>query len=178
MEKDKICLAENTKPNEDGFSPMVINGNEYTEKKEAGTQLLLFCKAMTSPSQVEVGSYRGFTTYVEYDSLNREFIMTLKNEMQHKVALGSDVFGNIQRIDNILESIQEKITKVQEQLDNTRVQFENAKQEVNKLFPQEQELIDKTARLNELNILLNLDKKENEVVDGMEENAKMGINRK
>ena len=148
---------------------MVINGNEYTEKKEAGTQLLLFCKAMTSPSQVEVGSYRGFTTYVEYDSLNREFIMTLKNEMQHKVALGSDVFGNIQRIDNILESIQEKITKVQ---------FENTKQEVNKLFPQEQELIDKSARLNELNILLNLDKKENEIVDGMEENAKMGINRK
>lgn len=104
--------------------------------------------------------------------------MTLKNEMQHKVALGSDVFGNIQRIDNILESIPEKITKAQEQLDNTRVQFENAKQEVNKLFPQEQELIDKTARLNELNILLNLDKKENEIVDGMEENAKMGINRK
>ena len=104
--------------------------------------------------------------------------MTLKNEMQHKVALGSDVFGNIQRIDNILESIQEKITKVQEQLENTKVQFENTKQEVNKLFPQEQELIDKTARLNELNILLNLDKKENEIVDGMEENAKMGINRK
>ena len=145
---------------------MVINGNEYTEKKEAGTQLLLFCKAMTSPQQVEVGSYRGFTTYMEYDSMNREFVMTLKNEMQHKITLGSDVFGNIQRIDNVLESIPEKITKAQEQLENVRVQFENAKQEVNKPFPQEQELIEKTARLNELNILLNLDKKENEIVDG------------
>ena len=165
LEKDKTHLAENTKPNEDGFSPMVINGNEYTEKKEAGTQLLLFCKAMTSPQQVEVGSYRGFTTYIEYDSMNREFVMTLKNEIQHKVTLGSDVFGNIQRIDNVLESIPEKITKAQEQLENTKVQFENAKQEVNKPFPQEQELIEKTARLNELNILLNLDKKENEIVD-------------
>ena len=176
LKKDQAYLAENTLPNEDGFSPMVINGNEYTEKKEAGTQLLLFCKAMTSPQQVEVGSYRGFTTYVEYDSMNREFVMTLKNEIQHKVTLGSDVFGNIQRIDNILESIPEKITKAQEQLDNTRVQFENAKQEVNKAFPQKQELIEKTARLNELNILLNLDKKENEIVEGVEENAKMGIN--
>ena len=176
LEKDKICLADNTKPNEDGFSSMVINGNKYTEKKEAGTQLLLFCKAMTSPQQVEVGSYRGFTTYIEYDSLNREFVMVLKNEMQHKVTLGSDVFGNIQRIDNILESIPEKITKAQEQIENTKVQFENAKQEVNKPFPQEQELIEKTARLNELNILLNLDKKENEIVEGVEENAKMGIN--
>ena len=176
LEKDKICLAENTRPNEDGFSPMVINGNKYIEKKEAGTQLLLFCKAMTGPQQVEVGSYRGFTTYVEYDSMNREFVMTLKNEIQHKVTLGSDVFGNIQRIDNVLDSIPEKITKAQEQLENVRVQFENAKQEVNKPFPQEQELIKKTARLNELNILLNLDKKENEIVDGAEENAEMGIN--
>jgi len=165
LEKDKICLAENTKSNEDGFSPMVTNGNEYTEKKEAGTQLLLFCKAMTSPQQVEVGSYRGFTTYMEYDSMNREFVLTLKNEMQHKVTLGTDVFGNIHRIDNVLDSIPEKITKAQEQLENVKVQFENAKQEVNKPFPQEQELIEKTARLNELNILLNLDKKENEIVD-------------
>ena len=165
LEKDKICLTENTKPNDDGFSPMVINGNEYTEKKEAGTQLLLFCKAMTSPQQVEVGNYRGFTTYIEYDSLNREFVMTLKNEIQHKVTLGSDIFGNIQRIDNVLDSIPEKITKAQEQFENVKVQFENAKQEVNKPFPQEQELIEKTLRLNELNILLNLDKKENEIVD-------------
>ena len=80
--------------------------------------------------------------------------------MQHKVTLGSDVFGNIQRIDNTLESIPEKITKAQDQLENTKVQFENAKQEVNKPFPQEQELIEKTARLNELNILMNLDKEE------------------
>ena len=165
LEEDQVCISDYTKPNEDGFSPMVVNGTEYTEKKEAGTQLLLFCKAMTSPQQVEVGSYRGFTTYVEYDSMNREFVMTLKNVTQHKVTLGSDVFGNIQRIDNVLDSISEKITKAQEQLENTKVQFENAKQEINKPFPQEQELIEKTARLNELNILLNLDKKENEIVD-------------
>ena len=91
--------------------------------------------------------------------------MTLKNVTQHKVTLGSDVFGNIQRIDNVLDSIPEKITKAQEQLENTKTQFENAKQEINKPFPQEQELMEKTARLNELNILLNLDKKENEIVD-------------
>ena len=142
----------------------------------AGTQLLLFCKAMTSPQQVEVGCYRGFTTYMEYDSMNREFVMTLKNATQHKVTLGSDVFGNIQRFDNAIDSISIKITKAKEQLENTKVQFENAKQEVNKPFPQEQELVEKTARLNELNILLNLDKKENEIVDGVEENAETGIN--
>ena len=177
LEKDKTHLAENTKSNEDGFSPMVINGNEYTEKKEAGTQLLLFCKAMTSPQQVVIGSYRGFTTYMEYDSMNREFVMTLKNEMQHKVTLGSDVFGNIQRIDNILDSITEKITKAQEQLENTKVQFENAKQEVNKPFPQEQELVEKTARLNELNILLNLDKKENEIVEEVDDSKEIVLER-
>ena len=66
VEKDKTHLAANTKPNENSFSPMVINGNEYTEKKGAGTQLLLFCKAMASPQQVKAGSYRGFTTYVEF----------------------------------------------------------------------------------------------------------------
>lgn len=177
LEKDKICLADNTKPNEDGFSSMVINGNKYTEKKEAGTQLLLFCKAMTSPQQVEVGSYRGFTTHIEYDSMNREFIMTLKNEMQHRVTLGSDVFGNIQRIDNVLESIPEKITKAQEQLENVKVQFENAKQEVNKPFPQEQELVEKTARLNELNVLLNLDKKENEIVEEVDDSKEIVLER-
>ncbi len=176
LEKDKICLAENTKPNEDGFSPMVINGNEYTEKKEAGTQLLLFCKAMTSPQQVEIGSYRGFTTYIEYDSMNRVFVMTLKNEIQHKVILGSDIFGNITRIDNEIEDISFVLDAEKNELENIKTQCENAKQEVSKPFPQEQELAEKTARLNELNILLNLDKKENEIVDGVEENAEMGIN--
>ena len=165
LDEDSYQAIDKTEDNDYGFSPMVINGNTYLDKEEAGTQLLLFCKAMTSPQQVEVGSYRGFKTYVEYDSMNREFVMTLHHAAQHKVTLGDSVFGNIQRIDNAIDSIPMKITKAKEQLENTKVQFENAKQEVNKPFPQEQELIEKTARLNELNILLNLDKKENEIVE-------------
>lgn len=88
------------------------------------------------------------------------------DELRHTVTLGTDIFGNIQRLDNALNSFQEKLTACEAQLENTKVQLENAKLEVQKPFPQEDELKTKTARLNELNAMLNLDKRENEIVDG------------
>lgn len=88
------------------------------------------------------------------------------DELRHTVTLGTDIFGNIQRLDNALNSFQEKLTACEAQLENTKVQLENAKLEVQKPFPQEDELKTKTARLNELNAMLNLNKRENEIVDG------------
>ena len=92
--------------------------------------------------------------------------ITLIHQLRHTVTLGSDIFGNIQRLDNTLGAFEERMAACAEQLENTRVQLENAKAEVQKPFPQEEELAAKTARLNELNALLNLDKTENEIVDG------------
>ncbi len=162
---DLIHLNNNTIPNADGFCPMEINGNIYVDKKEAGTQLLLFCQSMKSPDMVTIGKYRGFEMAVEYDFINRNYVMTLKNEISYKVTLGADVFGNIQRIDNMFDDIPNKIKLTTDQLENTKVQFENAKIEVEKPFPQEEELARKSKRLDELNILLNLDKRENEIVE-------------
>ncbi len=169
LNSDLIHLNNNTLPNADGFCPMEINGNIYVDKKEAGTQLLLFCQSMKSPDMVTIGKYRGFEMAVEYDFVNRNYVMTLKNEISYKVTLGADVFGNIQRIDNMFDDIPNKIKLSTDQLENTKVQFENAKIEVEKPFPQEEELSRKSKRLDELNILLNLDKRENEIVEENEE---------
>lgn len=103
---------------------------------------------------------------LSFDAYSREYRITLKNELRHTVPLGTDIFGNVQRLDNALGAFAEKMTACKEQLDNTHVQLENAKVEVQKPFPQEDELKTKTERLNELNALLNLDKHENEIVDG------------
>lgn len=166
FDEDIKCRDENTCPNEDGFSPMVIKGITYTDKKEAGTALIEACKAMTSPEPVEVGSYRGFRIELSFDSYSKEFNAALKNELRHTTPLGSDIFGNIIRLDNTLNAFAERQIACREQLDNTKVQLANAKVEVEAPFPHEEELTQKSARLAELNALLNLDKKDNEIVDG------------
>ena len=166
LNKDMAHIAEQTHPNADGFSPMTIQGVTYTEKKEAGTALLAACKAMTNPDAIPLGEYRGFSMELCFDSFSREFKVTLKNELRHPVSLGTDIFGNIQRLDNLFDSFPEKLTACAEQLENTKTQLANAKIEVEKPFPHEEELKNKTARLDELNILLNMDKRENELVDG------------
>lgn len=163
---DMTHLAANPHPNEDGFSPMEIKGTVYTEKKAAGTALLDACKAVTSPDAVPLGQYRGFSMRLAYDSLFREFKVTLKHSLRHTVSLGEDVFGNIQRLDNLLEGMGKQLHACQAQLENTKAQLASAKADVEKPFPQEEELKTKSARLDELNILLNLDKRENEIVNG------------
>lgn len=163
---DMDRLKENTHPNEDGFSPMEVEGTVYTDKKAAGSAILAACKAMTSPEPVPLGQYRGFSMDLSFASLTREFKVTLKGALYYTTNLGTDVFGSILRLDNLLESMEERISTCREQLENTRMQLENAKLEVDKPFPQEDELKRKSARLDELNILLNMDKRESEIVDG------------
>lgn len=162
---DMVHLTENSTPNADGFCPMEVEGTVYAEKKEAGWAILAACKAMTSPDAVSLGRYRGFAMELSFDSFSREYKITLKNALSHTTALGTDVFGNIQRLDNLLEGFAERLQACEEQLDNTKVQHANAQEQVKKPFPREAELKEKTARLDELNIMLNMDKRENEIVD-------------
>ena len=163
---DMNRLKENTHPNEDGFSPMEVEGVVYTDKKAAGSAILAACHAMTSPDPVPLGQYRGFAMELSFESFSKEFRITLKGTLHHTTGLGTDIFGNILRLDNLLGGMEERLISCREQLENTNVQLANAKQEVEKPFPQEDELKAKSARLDELNILLNMDKPENEIVDG------------
>lgn len=166
LRADMVTLSENSHPNEDGFSPMVVEGVIHTEKKAAGSAILEACHAMTSPEPVPLGSYRGFEMVLFFDTMRREYSISLKGAAQHVTSLGTDVFGNIQRLDNLLATLPEKLELCQKELENTKVQLENAKAEVQKPFPFEDDLKAKTARLDELNILLNMDKAENDIVDG------------
>ena len=168
--KADIAHAEtNTHPNEDGFSPMVIKGKTFADKKEAGTEILAICKTMTNPEPIPLGSYRGFEMELFFDTFSKEYKITLKNELRHTTALGTDIFGNIQRLDNLITSFPEKQTSCENQLENEKVQLENAKAELDKPFVHEEELKTKSARLAELNALLDLNKKDNEIVDGERE---------
>jgi hypothetical protein len=162
---DIAHLAEHTKPNEDKFSPMFISGVIYNEKAEAGKAILEVCKNITSPDPKTIGEYRGFTMELSFDSFSREYKISIKNELSHSVALGSDIHGNITRLDNALEGFEIKLQACEEMLSNTKTQMENAKVEMERPFIQEDELKTKSARLDELNILLNMDKKDNELVD-------------
>ena len=159
-------LKRNTEPNEDGFSPMYMPGGVVRDKKDAGDAILGLCKSMTTPDPISIGQYRGFDMELSFDTFSREYKITLIHQLRHTVTLGTDIFGNIQRLDNTLGAFEERMAACVEQLENTHVQLENAKVEVQKPFPQEEELKSKTERLNELNALLNLDKKGNEIVDG------------
>ena len=159
-------LKENTHPNEDGFSPMEVEGTVYTDKKAAGSAILAACKAMTSPDPVPLGQYRGFAMELSFESFTKEYRITLKGELSHATSLGTDIFGNIIRLDNVLGTMEERLISCREQLENTKVQLVNAQAEVEKPFPQEDELKKKSARLDELNILLNTDKRDSEIVDG------------
>ena len=164
--KADIAHAEaNTHPNDEGFSPMVIKGETFTDKKAAGTEILAICKTMTNPEPIPLGTYRGFEMELFFDTMSREYKITLKHELRHTTPLGTDIFGNIQRLDNLITSFPEKQTACENQLDNEKVQLENAKAELDKPFVHEEELKTKSARLAELNAMLDLNKKDNEIVD-------------
>ena len=165
--KSDIELREaQTMPNEDGFSSMEVEGTAYIEKKAAGSALLAAAHNMTSPDAIPIGMYRGFAMVLSFDTFAKEYQLNLKGQLSHPISLGTDLFGNIQRIDNMLAGLESDLRQCEAQLDNARVQLSNAKAAVDKPFPQEDELKTKLARLDELNILLNLDKRENEIVDG------------
>ena len=161
---DIAAVKAHTAPNEDGFSPMTLAGKVYTEKKAAGAELLATCQNMLTPEPTQVGSYRGLTLELSFDSFSQEYRLTMIGQLRHVVTLGTDVFGNIQRMDNLLESLPLKEQACREKLSDLHNQLETAKVEVLKPFPREEELQTKLARLEELNALLNMDKREPEVV--------------
>ena len=162
---DIATVKENTHPNEDGFSPLTLAGVTHADKKEAGAALLTMCQTMLSPAATQIGSYRGLTLELAFDTFAREYRLTMIGQLRHTVTLGTDVFGNLQRMDNALEGLPIKEQTCREQLSDLQTQLETAKAEVQKPFPRETELNTKTARLEELNTLLNLDHKEPEIVD-------------
>lgn len=162
---DIAAVKENTHPNGDGFFPLTLAGVTHADKKEAGAALLTMCQTMLSPEATQVGSYRGLTLELSFDTFAREYRLTMIGQLRHTVTLGTDVFGNLQRMDNALEGLPIKEQACREQLSNLQTQLETAKTEVQKPFPREVELNTKTARLEELNSLLNLDHKEPEIVD-------------
>ena len=162
---DIATVKGNTHPNADGFSPLTLAGVTYADRKEAGAALLTMCQTMLSPEATQIGSYCGLTLELAFDTFAREYRLTMIGQLRHTVTLGTDVFGNLQRMDNALEGLPIKEQACREQLSNLQTQLETAKAEVQKPFPRETELNTKTARLEELNTLLNLDHKEPEIVD-------------
>lgn len=158
LEADMQTLAAHPLPAE-GFVGMEIRGDRLTDKENAGAALLDTCKEVKGKDPVQIGSYRGFTMSVAFDSMWKTYTLTLKGRMTHRVELGSDARGNLVRIENALDKMPERLRSVQEQLENLYNQQAAAKAEVGKPFPQEQELAAKTARLIELDMELNLDGK-------------------
>lgn len=170
LEDDVKQLEENTILNEDGFSKMKIKGVEYTDKEQAGKAILETCKTKTNPDLEEIGEYRGFKLELGFNSLEKQFTMTMKNKYSYSIFLGSDIYGNITRINNALDGIKDKIPDQKLRLEDIEKQLETAKIEVQKPFPKELELKEKMKKLEELNILLKIDEKEKQVLDtGSEE---------
>ena len=159
-------LAEQHKPQgDDKFCPMTLQGVTYTEKADAGQMLLAICKEYPLSQPCEIGSYRGFKLEVYYDTFNSTYCLNLCGKAKHKVELGSDALGNLTRIENELAKLPARLEAAKTKKVETISQFENAKVEVEKPFAFEEELKEKTDRLNTLNIELNLDEKDPSAID-------------
>ena len=156
FESDLEVLAAHPHP-EDGFAGMEIRGDLLTDKENAGAALLDACKEVKTSDPVQIGSYRGYAMSVEFSAWKQEYTLLLKGQMTHRATLGTDPRGNLTRIDNALSQMPQRLEAVKNQLDNLYQQQAAAKAEVGKPFPQEQELRDKSARLAELDVLLNMD---------------------
>jgi N12 class adenine-specific DNA methylase/adenine-specific DNA methylase len=157
--------ATQTVKDESVFPGMIIKGNNYTERTAAGAALLEVCKKMTSPEPQEVGNYLGFSLWLSFDSFQKEYKATLRGMLGHTVSLGADGVGNMTRLNNMLSDLPSKLQYARQQLTTLYQQVEVAKEQVAAPFEKEQELQVKSERLAELNILLNMDKRESEGID-------------
>ena len=166
LTKDVETAKSHPKPIDEQPLGMMVSGVSYSEKAEAGQAIINTCKSMNSPDAIPLGEYRGFQMELYFDTVQRNYVVKLKGETSRDVPLGDDAHGNIVRIDNGIERFEEALADTKNSLENTEKQYETAKQEIEKPFAKEEELRAKTARLDELNILLNMDKKENEIVGG------------
>ena len=159
FQTDMETVRKNLPADKDNFS-MKVGNRIFIDKKEAGTAILAMCQEMDSLQQmVEIGEYAGMRMKVTFDSFNRKFVMSLKGELSHNFELGSDAFGNITRLHNVLDGMAGKLSEAETKLNNVTHQLETAKMEVQKPFPAEEELKEKMERLAELDALLNMDEK-------------------
>lgn len=163
--KEDIEVFNNNNTPDNSFEKMNIKGTDFTERKEAGERIIEICKSMTNPEPLEIGEYKGFKIILSFDTMDRKFYASMKNNLSYKTELGSDPSGNITRIDNALNGIETRLSSVENNLEDTKKNYESAKKEIEKPFPQEEELKTKSKRLDELNIKLNLNNKDKEIID-------------
>lgn len=163
--KEDIEVFNNNNTPDNSFDKMNIKGTDFTERKEAGEKIIEICKSMTNPEPLEIGEYKGFKIILSFDTMDRKFYASMKNNLSYKTELGSDPSGNITRIDNVLNGIETRLSNIENNLEDTKKNYESAKKEIEKPFPQEEELKTKSKRLDELNIKLNLNNKDKEIID-------------
>ena len=163
--KEDIEVFNNNNTPDNSFEKMNIKGTDFTERKEAGEKIIEICKSMTNPEPLEIGEYKGFKIILSFDTMDRKFYVSMKNNLSYKTELGSDPSGNITRIDNVLNGIETRFSSIENNLEDTKKNYESAKKEIEKPFPQEEELKTKSKRLDELNIKLNLNNKDKEIID-------------
>lgn len=164
--ENDVALAKQHKPKgEDKFCPMTLKGVTYTEKADAGEMLLAICKDYPMSAPTEIGSYRDFQMEIYYDTVNAHYCMNLCGKAKHKVDLGADALGNLTRIENELSKLPARLEAAKTKKAETIAQLETAKEEIKKPFAFEDELKEKTERLNALNIELNLNEKDTSVMD-------------
>ena len=178
LKQDVETAKQHPKPTDDRFVGMEVKGVFYSEKADAGKAIIEACKQMNSPDPIPLGKYRGFETELLFNTAERNYEVRLKGATSRNVPLGDDAYGNIIRLDNGIERFAESLSLAENDLENTQNQLETAKKEVQKPFIQEEELKTKLARLDELNILLNMDKRENEIVGGEPDEGEVPNTRK
>ena len=178
LKQDVETAKQHPKPTDDRFVGMEVKGVFYSEKADAGKAIIEACKQMNSPDPIPLGKYRGFETELLFNTAERNYEVRLKGATSRNVPLGDDAHGNIIRLDNGIERFAESLSLAENDLENTTNQLETAKKEVQKPFIGEEELKTKLARLDELNILLNMDKRENEIVGGEPDEGEVPNTRK
>lgn len=166
IEKDINLITENTNiANEEKFSPMILKGKRYTKKEDAGKMILEICKTKESSELEEIGEYRGMKLELQINVARQEFELFIKGNFEYKISLGNDIYGNITRIDNALSNVGKDLEDSKKELENTKKQLENAKIDVKVPFDKEDELKEKSIRLDRVNALLNLNEKENIIME-------------
>ena len=178
LKQDVETAKQHPKPTDDRFVGMEVKGVFYSEKADAGKAIIEACKQMNSPDPIPLGKYRGFETELLFNTAERNYEVRLKGATSRNVPLGDDAHGNIIRLDNGIDRFAESLSLAENDLENTKNQLETAKKEVQKPFIQEEELRTKLARLDELNILLNMDKRDNEIVGGEPDEGEVPNTRK
>ena len=163
-EKDVATVQTHPKPAE-GFIGMEIKGTHYSEKEAAGRAVINACTELQGSDPVPLGQYRGFSMSLQYDAAHTDYKLTMKGALSHTISLGADTFGNITRMDNLVDGLAKELKRYRTALQDTRTQLANAKAEMETPFAKEAELAEKSARLKELNILLNMDQKDKTLLD-------------